>query len=152
MMPTSNFRKTYFKDALRTNAHQYHLAYAPKKTGCTGCHILCKKKTREGSSLPEFETMNHFGPLLENSDIDIVCKANLICNEFGMDTVSAGATLACFAEIEQKNLSGDQILTLLSSIGRGDGIGRELGQGSYRYAKYRGKKSSKDQIRHSVPR
>ena len=139
MMPTSNFRKTYFKDALRTNAHQYHLAYAPKKTGCTGCHILCKKKTREGSSLPEFETMNHFGPLLENSDIDIVCKANLICNEFGMDTVSAGATLACFAEIEQKNLSGDQILTLLSSIGRGDGIGRELGQGSYRYAKYRGR-------------
>ena len=139
MMPTANFRKTYFEAALSTNAHQYKLAYAAEKTGCRGCHILCKKKARDGGSLPEFETMNHFGPLLENSDIEIVHAANLICNDFGMDTVSAGATLACFAEIEQRVLSGDQILSLLNSIGRGEGIGRELGQGSYRYAKSRGK-------------
>ena len=139
MMPTSNFRKTYFKAALSTNAHQYRLAYAPEKTGCLGCHILCKKKARDGGCLPEFETMNHFGPLLENSDIEVVRRANLMCNDFGMDTVSAGATLACFAEIEQITLSGDQILSLLSSVGRGKGLGRELGQGSYRYALSHGK-------------
>ena len=138
MMPTSNFRKTYFQDALSTNAHQYRLAYAPDKAGCRGCHILCKKRARDGSSLPEFETMNHFGPLLENSDIEVVRTANLLCNDFGMDTVSAGAALACFAEIEQRVLSGDEILSLLKSIGKGNGIGRELGQGSYRFAASRG--------------
>lgn len=137
MMPTANFRRTYFDAAHQTNAHHYKLAYSPSKTGCRGCHIRCKKVGSNGSILPEFETMNHFSPLLENNDIDIVCRANLICNDLGMDTISAGATLACYAEIEQKRLSGHQILSLLESIGTGTGIGKELGQGSYRFAQAR---------------
>jgi aldehyde:ferredoxin oxidoreductase len=139
MMPTANFRKTYFEAARKTNAHRFEQAYSPAKTGCRGCHIRCKKKGRDGLILPEFETMNHFGPLLENSDIEIVRQANLICNDLGMDTISAGATLACHAEIERIKLSGDQILSLLESIGTGRGIGRRLGQGAYRYARERGK-------------
>ncbi len=139
MMPTANFRKTYFEAALKTNAHHYKLAYQPAKTGCRGCHILCKKLGQDGGILPEFETMNHFGALLENSDIEIVRQANLVCNDLGMDAISAGATLACYAEIEQRRLTGEQILSLLRMIGTGDGLGRELGQGSYRYALSRGK-------------
>jgi aldehyde:ferredoxin oxidoreductase len=139
MMPTANFRKTCFEAARQTNAHSFKLQYSPAKTGCRGCHILCKKKGQDGEVLPEFETANHFGPLLENSDIDVVRRANLICNDLGMDTISAGATLACHAEIEQVKLAGDQILSLLESIGTGKGPGRQLGQGAYRYAQSRGK-------------
>ena len=75
--------------------------------------------------------MNHFGPLLENADIEIITRANAICNEMGMDTISAGATLACYAEIENKRLTGDEILSLLTAVANGSGIGKELGKGSF---------------------
>ena len=138
MMPTANFRKTYFAACRATNAYQYDQIYHPRKTGCRGCHIRCKKMTADGRILPEFETMNHFSALLENADIEIVTRANLICNELGMDTISAGATLACYAEIEHIRLTGAQILSLLEAIGTRRGLGRDLGQGSQRYARIRG--------------
>ena len=139
MMPTANFRKTFFDDAFQTNAAAFEKTYEPQKSGCRGCHILCKKIGSDQRSLPEFETMNHFGPLLENTDIEIITRANVICNEMGMDTISAGATLASYAEIENKRLSGDEILALLTAIANGSGIGKALGKGSYEFARTRGK-------------
>jgi aldehyde:ferredoxin oxidoreductase len=56
-----------------------------------------------------------------------------------MDTISAGATLACYAEIENKRLTGDEILSLLTAIANGSGIGKELGKGSYEFARSKGK-------------
>ena len=76
MMPTDNFRKTHFKGAERVNAFQYKRAYGSKKAGCSGCHILCKKKDAHGSVLPEYETMSHFHALLENRDMNVVMAAN----------------------------------------------------------------------------
>jgi len=139
MMPTANFRKTYFDYASQTNASKYHQKYQPHKSGCKGCHILCKQIGSDKRILPEFETMNHFGPLLENTDIEIVTRANAICNDMGMDTISAGSTLACYSEIENKQLTGDEILSLLTAIASGNGIGRALGKGSYEFARSRGK-------------
>ncbi len=139
MMPTANFRKTFFDDALQANAAAFHKTYEPRKSGCRGCHILCKKVGSDKRRLPEFETMNHFGPLLENTDVEIITRANAICNEMGMDTISAGATLASYAEIENKQLTGDEILALLTAIANGDGIGEALGKGSYEFARSRGK-------------
>jgi aldehyde:ferredoxin oxidoreductase len=55
-----------------------------------------------------------------------------------MDTISAAATLACYAEIEDRRLAPQEILTLLREIGEGRGVGRELGAGSMRYADARG--------------
>jgi aldehyde:ferredoxin oxidoreductase len=139
MMPTANFRRTWFDHTLMTNAIAYQKKYQPRKSGCQGCHILCKKIGKDGEVLPEFETMSHFNPLLENNDIVTVTQANQICNDAGMDTISAGATLACYAEISQKKLSGEEILALLKSIGSGTGVGAELGRGSYEYALSMGK-------------
>ena len=138
MMPTANFRKSYFSAALQTNASKYQEKYQPQKAGCRGCHILCKKIGKGKQILPEFETMNHFGPLLENVDIEIVTRANAICNEMGMDTISAGATLACYAEIENKRLTGDEICSLLEAIANGSAIGQDLAKGSYEYARTKG--------------
>ncbi|MCK4303777.1 MAG: aldehyde ferredoxin oxidoreductase family protein [Candidatus Eisenbacteria sp.] len=138
MMPTANFRQTVFAPAPSMNAAAYKRRYMPKRSGCRGCHILCKKVARDGTLIPEFETMSHFSALLLNEDIDVVTKANSICNNLGMDTISAAATLACYAEMEGERLSGERILSLLDAIGHGHGIGRELGQGSFRYAAAKG--------------
>ncbi len=138
MMPTANFSKTYFDRAPAMNAVAYKKKYETKRTGCRGCHILCKKIGKDGTHIPEFETMSHFSALLENEDIEIVTKANEICNQMGMDTITAAATLACYSEVGERRLSGAQILSLLNDIALGRGEGAELGQGSYRYAESKG--------------
>jgi len=134
MMPTDNFRRTRFEAASRMNAHAFKKRYHPKKTGCRGCHILCKQITSRQTSIPEFETMSHFSALLGNKDIKAVVAANRLCNEMGMDTISAAATLACFSEISGKKLSSHEIIAHLKDIARGKGIGVELGQGAAKYA------------------
>ena len=138
MMPTANFRRTVFDGSRALNAPAYRRKYEPKRTGCQGCHILCKKVANDGTVVPEFETMSHFSALVENRDIETVTRANAICNDAGMDTISAAGTLACHAEIEGRRLTGEAILDLLRAIARGDGTGRELGQGAARYAAARG--------------
>jgi len=139
MMPTRNFRATRFENAEKMNAWHYRERYGYKKTGCRGCHILCKKNNRKGEELPEFETMSHFSALLDNHDLDTVVEANRICNEAGMDTITAAVTLACYAEIEQKTLTPAEIIELLRDTAASRGVGSELKKGSSRFARERGR-------------
>jgi len=134
MMPTANFRKTHFPGAASVNAFQYQNAFGVQKSGCSGCHVLCKKKDVKGKSLPEYETMSHFHALLENKDMNVVMAANQLCNDLGMDTISAGATLACHAEVMGRSLKPEEIVPLLEDIAYSRGVGRELKMGSSRYA------------------
>jgi aldehyde:ferredoxin oxidoreductase len=138
MMPTANFRKTCFHPASSMNSHAFSNEYKPKKYGCKACHILCKRVGEDGTHLPEFETMSHFSALIENDDLQTVVTANTICNETGMDTISAGATLACFSEISGEKLTPDRITGLLLDMAFGRGEGSELGQGSFRFAESKG--------------
>ncbi len=138
MMPTANFRRTFFGPASSMNSHAFSNAYKPERYGCKACHILCKRIGENGIHLPEFETMSHFSALIENDDIKAVAAANTICNDAGMDTISAGATLACFSEIRGERLTPDRITGLLLDIAFGQGEGRKLGQGSYLFAESEG--------------
>ncbi len=139
MMPTANFRRTRFEPAPSMNACALRDSYSPSRTGCMGCHILCKKVRKSDSThMPEFETLSHFSALLENTDLDTVVKANAICDSAGMDTITAGSTLACYSEIEERKLAPDEILSLLREISLGRGEGWRLGAGSWRYARDRG--------------
>ena len=139
MMPTANFRRTFFPPAPALNAPALRERYRPKKAGCRGCPILCKKIAADGTPLPEFETLSHFTALLENGDLETAMAANRLCNDLGMDTISAAATLACHAEIEGVRLTAPEILAFLDGIGRGEGIGAALGRGSAVYAVSRGR-------------
>ena len=139
MMPTDNFRKTYFPHASKINAFAFKNLYNPIMNGCMGCHIKCKKLSREGIGLPEFDALSHLSALIGNKDIKIVSELNKICNEMGMDPISAGVTLSCYIEITNKKFSSKKIVSLLNDIALGKGIGKELALGSYRYAISKGK-------------
>lgn len=136
MMPTANFRSTFFDGAVSMNSHAYQRKYSPERTGCKGCHILCKKVGRDGTHIPEFETMSHFSALLENTDIETVTYSGTICNEMGMDTISAASTLACYSEVSGEKLTGERIIELLMNIASGNC--EDLAQGSQRYADSQG--------------
>lgn len=138
MMPTDNFRATRFAPAPRLNASAYATAYAPRKYGCKGCHILCKKigtRRKPGTAMPEFETMSHFTALINSQDTDLVVDANELCNRLGMDTISAAATLACRREITGKDDTGANVLALLEDIAMDRGEGRQLKYGAAKYAR-----------------
>ncbi|WP_020678286.1 aldehyde ferredoxin oxidoreductase family protein [Geopsychrobacter electrodiphilus] len=134
MMPTHNFRQTWFEHAPTMNAHAYKQQYDTKKFGCAGCHILCKKIGAKGEIIPEFETMSHFSALLGNQDLEAVVEANQICNEAGMDTISAAVSLATSAELSGQVLTPESFLKLLREIAAGTGAGATLGQGALRFA------------------
>lgn len=139
MMPTANFQRTVFEHAPSLNASTMRRKYQTKKFGCNGCHILCKKKGAAGEQIPEFETLSHFTALLENTDMQTVIDANTLCNEYGMDTITAASTLACYSEIRNEKLSPNRILDLLEQIGEGKGEGKALGAGSLNFAKEAGR-------------
>jgi aldehyde:ferredoxin oxidoreductase len=139
MMPTNNFLASRFDGAQQMNAHAYQQAYKPVDTGCRGCHIRCKKTTRDGIPLPEFETMSHFSALLGNRSLEGVMTANSICNEMGMDTISAAVTLACHAELEGHRLTPETIAERLRDTALGRGIGQDLGKGAAWLARQHGK-------------
>jgi aldehyde:ferredoxin oxidoreductase len=105
MMPTDNFRKSIFDHASKMNAFAYQHQYHPRNTGCQGCPVLCKKITAADLILPEFETMSHFSALIGNDNLEAVTEANRICNDLGMDTISAAATLACYTETSGKSIT-----------------------------------------------
>jgi aldehyde:ferredoxin oxidoreductase len=142
MMPTNNFAATRFAGADRLNAHAYATAYSPKNHGCRGCHILCKKiNTRDpgGTAMPEFETMSHFTALVGLQDIRLVTAANLLCNNLGMDTISAASVLACHREIIGKAYTPRSLLDLLEDMALDRGPGSALKNGAAAYAKSLGK-------------
>lgn len=138
MMPTDNFRRTRFEHASQLNAAAFAKALAPRKYGCRGCHILCKKigqKAGQSVSMPEFETMSHFTALIGCMDVDLVVAANQRCNHYGMDTISAAATLACRREIKGGDYTATSLLSLLDDIAFGRGEGQLMGRGAARYAR-----------------
>lgn len=134
MEPTENFKKTLFPDAPKYSGYNMKMHYKAKKTGCAGCPILCKKIGIEGEKIPEFETVSHFGALNGCSDLSSIVEANRICDEYGLDTITAASTIACYSEINGKRLSPQEMLSLLKKIGNRDEIGDALAEGSLRYA------------------
>ncbi len=134
MMPTNNFKETSFPNAAKMNAWHYKEKYGYRKSGCRGCHILCKKITNDQRAIPEFETMSHFSALIDNENMETVLEANQLCNDYGMDSISTAATLACYSEISGKKLNQDDIKNIITDIAYSKNIGTELKLGSFRYA------------------
>jgi aldehyde:ferredoxin oxidoreductase len=139
MMPTDNFRHTRFLRAPEMNAPAYSRDYGPKKAGCKGCRIQCKRRSRDRRPMPEFETMSHFSALIGNESLETVMEANRLCTEYGLDTISTGATLSCHAEITGQSLLPGHILELIQAIAFRRDEGAELALGSAAHAAAKGR-------------
>jgi len=137
--------------------------YAGDKT-CYGCSVACKKdaevkegpfKMQKGPS-PEYETVGTFGSMCLNTNIESVAKANDICNRLGMDTITCGATIAfaieCFENglIDETDTDGikltwgnsEAIVSMTEKIGKKEGFGALLSEGSAKAAEKIGKNAS----------
>jgi aldehyde:ferredoxin oxidoreductase len=133
MMPTANFRRTYFEQYRALNAGRIREHARPKHYACPGCPIACKQRAE--TEIPEFETLSHFGALNENADLDAVIEANRICNETGMDTITAASSIACLAEIRGVRYTGSLLVDKVRQIADSSGDGALLKLGSAQLAR-----------------
>jgi aldehyde:ferredoxin oxidoreductase len=139
MTPTENFKKTFFPEAHAYSGPSLKKEFGYKKHGCAICPIQCKKLLSCGRPMPEYETLSHFGALNANSDAESIVKANILCNNLGMDTISAAATFAAFGEARGRFLSGDELLNMLIKTAKREAEGDQLAEGSKRLCAALGK-------------
>ncbi|MFX1270494.1 MAG: aldehyde ferredoxin oxidoreductase C-terminal domain-containing protein, partial [Promethearchaeota archaeon] len=92
---------------------------------------------------PEFQTIAAFGSNLMVSDLKKVSVINNLCNQYGLDTISCGSTIA-FAthlcdlgklDLGLKWGDPDKAIKLVHAIAARSGVGDELAEGSVRFAK-----------------
>jgi aldehyde:ferredoxin oxidoreductase len=96
---------------------------------------------------PEYEAAWSFGASCGVSDLAAVCKCNFLCNEYGMDPITLGATIACAMELFEKGLISaaeigrplpfgdvEGIVAMTELVCKFEGFGKKLAQGSYRLA------------------
>lgn len=134
MAPTDNFRRTVFEESGNYSGPAIRRDFHAKKDGCHGCPIQCKKSTPSGEHLPEYETVSHFGGLNGIASLAAIVKSNTLCNELGMDTISAAATLSAWGEARGRFPDVDEVQGLLIEIAFRRGDGDLLALGSRRVA------------------
>jgi len=108
-----------------------------KKGACSQCAYACKLPTRdeaEGVETegPEFETVYSFGSCQGVGDIVDVMKANELCDTLGVDTISAGVTVAAYLKSEDAFGDAELAREVLEKIAYREGIGDLLAEGVHR--------------------
>ena len=100
-LPTRNYRDGYFPTANKVGGESLAAQNLIRPKGCFSCIISCGRVSRvtakgfEGyGEGPEYETAWAFGPDCGIDNLDAVTKANYICNEMGLDTITMGSTIA----------------------------------------------------------
>lgn len=161
-LPTRNWQSGAFDGWESLDGKRYSETILKGRHTCTACTIRCKRvveavgepfAVRPVYGGPEYETLGMFGSGCGIADLPTVARANQLCNAFGMDTISCGATIAWAIECFERGLialedtggqplhfgDGAAVLELVDQIGRREGFGRLLGEGSARAAQVLGR-------------
>jgi aldehyde:ferredoxin oxidoreductase len=141
-LPTRNFQAAEFEGAPKLAAEELHQLRAVARDSCASCTIGCEHiyATGDGGSARvEYENVFALGPLCGVSDPDAVLAASRRCDELGLDTISAGGTIAWAMECAERGLleapwlrfgDAQALLRALDEIGSRQGLGELLAQGS----------------------
>ncbi len=118
-----------------------------KRWGCWRCPLSCggemQSKSGRLSHKPEYETLCALGTDCLNNDLESIIKCNDLCNDYGMDTISVGATVAFAMECFEKGLitlqdtdgldlrwgNATAIVALVEKMSRREGFGTVLADG-----------------------
>lgn len=150
--PVRNFQKAYTEKADMISGETLTKDCLVRKNPCYRCPIACGRwvKLDDGTECggPEYETLWSFGSDCDVYDINAINRANMLCNEYGLDTISAGATIAAAMELYEKGLIKDEeiakdgyslkwgdvaaVVGWTIKMGLREGFGDKLAEGSYR--------------------
>lgn len=157
-LATHNFSRSYHADhALLSGDAMEEAGMAAGGTTCWGCVVSCRKRVKltkgknarhsydvtDGLGGPEFETLGLLGSNLDIVDVGLVAKANELCNNHGIDTITMGAIAGYLFESMESGLvdaqatggrelrfgDGEGLLWLIEQIVTRQGIGDVLADG-----------------------
>lgn len=153
-LPTRNFQQGTFDGWKAISGQALTDTYLVKHKACFSCPISCGRVTKvavpgfegEGEG-PEYETIYALGSNCGVDNLAALTKANYICNEQGMDTITMGSTIACAMEMFEKGILteaeigmplpfGDAraVVELTRLTAERKGFGDRLAEGSLRLA------------------
>jgi aldehyde:ferredoxin oxidoreductase len=166
-LPTRNWQTAVCPFAEEINGEALSEKVLVKQTGCFACPIECGRvsEIRRGPYVgkngegPEYETVGTFGAMCGISDLEAIAMAGYLCNDYGIDTISCGSTIAFTMECFEKGIlkkedaggmeigfgNAEAMLELVRKIAKRQGIGdlmaegtrlmaQKLGHGSERFA------------------
>ena len=156
-LPTRNWSSGVFEQAEAISGERMAETVLKGRDTCFGCVVRCKRIVEiEGGPYkvdpqyggPEYETLAAMGSYCGVSDLAAICRANQLCNMYGMDTISCGATIAWAMDCFEKRLIDDEdtggislrfgdahaLVQMVEMIGKREGFGQVLGEGSARAA------------------
>ena len=138
--------------------------YVFRSIACSGCPARCGKvsvivRGKYAGTIvegPDYETLYSLGAVCGVEDFEVVVKANELCDEFGVDTISTGVAIAFLMECFEKGLvsekdvglkvswgSPETLLTLIEKISLREGVGDLLAEGVKRASERLGGEASK---------
>ena len=158
--PIKNAQDAYFPEAEKISGETLRERNLIRNEGCAECPIGCGRVTeiKEGKYKgahgggPEYESIWSLGAMCGVSDLDAVVMANYLCDKYGMDTITAGSTVACGMELYEEGYmpkedspfpltfgSGEALVEAIKLMGEQKGkLGKLLAQGSYRLGEHYG--------------
>jgi aldehyde:ferredoxin oxidoreductase len=159
--PLQNWRGSRWAGAVKISGTTMHDTILKGRTACLQCPIACGRHIRieegpygplEGEG-PEYETIGTMGGECLVDDLAAICKANDLCNRFGLDTMSTGSVIAFAMEAFERGLittadtegielrwgSGEALVEMTRKIGLRQGIGELMGEGVMRMARALGR-------------
>jgi aldehyde:ferredoxin oxidoreductase len=140
-LPTRNFQSGTFDEAANLSPEELSTTRSKTRESCVACTIGCEHIY--GGTRVEYESLFALGSLCGVGDSDAVLRASRRCDELGLDTISAGGTIAFAMECVERGWldqpwlkfgSGDALLRAIELIGSREGIGNLLAEGSRRAA------------------
>lgn len=154
IFPVKNFQESYTDEADKISGETLAATRLVKNSACYRCPIACGRvvKLPDGSVVggPEYETIWAFGADCAVFDLDAINEANNLCNEYGLDTISTGTTIATAMELYEKGYIKDEdieadgislkwgdpkaIVGWTRKMGLREGFGNKLADGAYRLA------------------
>jgi aldehyde:ferredoxin oxidoreductase len=164
-LPTRNWQTGVFDIEDTISAQAMTDKVLESKVNCFACPIACGRQTmiKKGpwagakGEGPEYESVVTLGPMTGVNDMEAITKANYLCNEYGLDTISAGNTIGFAMECYEKGLLTDEqtgglqlkfgdanlMVELTEKIGKREGIGDLLAEGTRIMSQKLGKGSEK---------
>ena len=163
MLPTRNFSKGQFNKGTGTIDKDAILDAKIRDRACYGCFAACSTitKVKEGKFKdlilegPEYETLGMIGANLEIDYLPAIIKANYLCDDLGMDTISAGVIVGFAMECYERGIISDKdtgglkltfgnymaLIDLLELMAHKKGFGALCAQGVREMAKKLGQNS-----------
>lgn len=141
LVATTNYRRDRFEGFSAISGQTMASTRLVATNGCLSCPIRCARVVEvDGARVkgPELETLVLMGANLGNADLDSLCRLNVLLDELGLDTMSAGSTLSLAMELSERGIvkwplafgETEGLDRLLEDIAYRRGIGDELAEGA----------------------